>query len=592
MRHTLLLIVLLLMSVSKVIYAQTCTVNLTSTPALCSGSPSNTYVLTGQLSFSNAPATGTLTLSVAGGQSYVYTAPFTSPISYSFSNLYADGASRAVSATFSATSCSTSVSYVAPSSVGMGSVNFPLNSLLSDAYYGLNPHKSAYVDAFHYPGYATGSGLTGEAFDLDLMPSGVTNLAGFCVELEEGFGGTTHYYNKYTIIPLESISRGRAGQAGTTSLNIPSGGIGKVRSGMVRYLFDNYYVSTDVNSWSNNQAAAFQYALWEITHEVYTSNNTFSISNVSANGFYTTSTFSPTIVNLTNSYLNAINSLNWSDAQWMSYQSQNYHVIAAENNPEDYQDFVFAQPIHCTATCVKPTAGVDQSLCSPNGTLTLTGTNPTTGTWSAQGGNPSGASVGSTLNGQAMVTFTNATAGTFNFIYNIGSSCEDTMSIVVKVPPTANAGSTLNLNCTTTSGTIGTTSVVGNTYSWSPATGLSSTTIAQPTASPTSTTVYTVTVTGSNGCTATSTVTVNVNTTAPTADAGSTQNLDCTTTSATIGTLAIGGNTYSWSPATGLSSTTDSTTYCKSIVNHSLHRNGNRFQWMYSYLNSNCQCEY
>src|ERR1035441_8156034 len=49
------------------------------------------------------------------------------------------------------------------------------------------------------------------------------------------------------------------------------------------------------------------------------------------------------------------------------------------------------------------------------------------------------------------------------------------------------------------------------TYSWSPSTGLSAVNVANPTATPTSTTPYTVTVTDSVGCTAISSVTVGVN---------------------------------------------------------------------------------
>jgi hypothetical protein len=46
------------------------------------------------------------------------------------------------------------------------------------------------------------------------------------------------------------------------------------------------------------------------------------------------------------------------------------------------------------------------------------------------------------------------------------------------------------------------------TYSWSPSTGLSSTTVANPTATPASTTTYTVTVTDANNCSATDQITV------------------------------------------------------------------------------------
>ncbi len=55
--------------------------------------------------------------------------------------------------------------------------------------------------------------------------------------------------------------------------------------------------------------------------------------------------------------------------------------------------------------------------------------------------------------------------------------------------------------------------IPGYTYVWSPSSGLSSSTIANPTASPTVTTTYTVTVSDNNGGTATSTVVVTVNAT-------------------------------------------------------------------------------
>ncbi|MEJ8804490.1 T9SS type A sorting domain-containing protein [Pontibacter sp. H249] len=55
------------------------------------------------------------------------------------------------------------------------------------------------------------------------------------------------------------------------------------------------------------------------------------------------------------------------------------------------------------------------------------------------------------------------------------------------------------------------TAAGATTFSWSPATGLSSATIANPIASPAQTTTYTVTATNADGCTATAQVTVTVN---------------------------------------------------------------------------------
>ena len=95
------------------------------------------------------------------------------------------------------------------------------------------------------------------------------------------------------------------------------------------------------------------------------------------------------------------------------------------------------------------------------------------------------------------------------------------------------------------------------TYSWSPATGLSSTNVANPTATPGVSTTYTVTVTSAS-CTKTDNVVVNVIDLF--AQAGSNQSYCPGNDSITIGgsPTASGGNgtyTYSWSPATGLSST-------------------------------------
>ncbi len=87
---------------------------ITATPGACS-TTNNTYTLIGQVTFTNAPAAGTLVISVTGGNSVTLNAPFTSPISYSIANLNADGVSHTVTATFSNnTLCASTQSYTAP----------------------------------------------------------------------------------------------------------------------------------------------------------------------------------------------------------------------------------------------------------------------------------------------------------------------------------------------------------------------------------------------------------------------------------------------------------------------------------------------
>lgn len=120
--------------------------------------------------------------------------------------------------------------------------------------------------------------------------------------------------------------------------------------------------------------------------------------------------------------------------------------------------------------------------------------------------------------------------------------------ITVNAIPTANAGSDVAI-CTGSSTTL--TATGGGTYSWTPSTGLSATNIANPVANPTNTTTYSVTVT-TGGCSATDAMTVTVNP-IPTANAGPSKVI-CKGASVTLN--ASGGGTYSWTPSTGLTSTT------------------------------------
>lgn len=105
---------------------------------------------------------------------------------------------------------------------------------------------------------------------------------------------------------------------------------------------------------------------------------------------------------------------------------------------------------------------------------------------------------------------------------------------------------------------IGTPTTPGYTYSWLPAAGLSSTTISNPTASiitPNTTTTYTLSTTTDMGCTATDSVKVVVKA-IPVSNAGTDISTCSSNNPGTLGTATTVGYTYSWSPATNLSSTT------------------------------------
>ncbi len=145
-------------------------------------------------------------------------------------------------------------------------------------------------------------------------------------------------------------------------------------------------------------------------------------------------------------------------------------------------------------------------------------------------------------------------AGTYTYSVTVTNSAGCTASkdvtVTVYPKPTANAG-TDKFYCSGGSAvSIGSASVAGNSYSWSPTTNLSpSATVSNPTANPAATTTYVVTVTDGNTCTATDDVVVTV--VNVTASAAPTLSSVCpgssTTVVATPGGGAGASYNYNWS---------------------------------------------
>jgi PKD repeat protein len=211
-----------------------------------------------------------------------------------------------------------------------------------------------------------------------------------------------------------------------------------------------------------------------------------------------------------------------------------------------------------TVNSVSAFAGASSSICS-GGSTQLSATGGTSYLWS-----PSvGLSNPNIANPIASPTSTTTYSVT---VTNNGCSANASQTVTVNTV-NANAGQ----NQTICSGATTQLNATGGTsYLWSPSAGLSNSNIANPTASPISTTTYTVLVTN-NGCTGTSQVTVNVN--SVTASAG--QNVSICAGSSTQ-LLASGGTSYGWTPSTGLSnnlianpiaSPTATTTYTVQVTN-------------------------
>jgi len=208
------------------------------------------------------------------------------------------------------------------------------------------------------------------------------------------------------------------------------------------------------------------------------------------------------------------------------------------------------------ASAVVANAGPDRTIAA-GGSAMLEGSasggvGPYAYSWSPTAGLSSTSVAQPTASPASTITYT------LTLTDNLGQTDTDTVTVTVASAVVAEAGPTKLIGPGGSATLDGSASggVPPYTYSWSPTTGLSNPNIAQPTASPSVTMTYTLTVSDDLGQTDTDTVTVTL-TTAATAEAGPNKTI-ATGGSAMLEGSASGGvapYTYSWSPSSGLSST-------------------------------------
>ncbi|MES2285827.1 MAG: PKD domain-containing protein [Bacteroidota bacterium] len=199
----------------------------------------------------------------------------------------------------------------------------------------------------------------------------------------------------------------------------------------------------------------------------------------------------------------------------------------------------------------------DSTLCS--GESVLFGTAPVTGY--TYGWNPSTGLSSATI-ANPLLTTSNLSTAPVSTMYvlttnRIGCIVNDTITITVNPIPVSNAGADIDI-CPNDMEQIGTLSVSGYTYLWSPSNGLSDTSLSDPTVTLVNpgTTTYKV-ITEALGCFSSDSLVVTVNP-IPVSNAG-TDILTCLNlVPGTIGTASTTGYAYLWSPATGLSDITAS----------------------------------
>ncbi len=204
----------------------------------------------------------------------------------------------------------------------------------------------------------------------------------------------------------------------------------------------------------------------------------------------------------------------------------------------DFYDSVkvtlFTQPIAVGSS--------NSAVCEGN-TLTLSAAGGNSYSWSGPNG------FNSTQPNPAITPVTTAGNGVYTMTVTSADGCKDTAHVNVVVNPLP----TILINGITAlcSGNNTTLTVSGSSsYTWSPSTGISSTTGAIVTI--TSSNTYTITGTSSLGCTSNTTTTISVAAT-PTLSVSSNDSI-C---SGQAANLSVGGaNAYQWIPASGLNSST------------------------------------
>ncbi len=177
----------------------------------------------------------------------------------------------------------------------------------------------------------------------------------------------------------------------------------------------------------------------------------------------------------------------------------------------------------------------DTTIC--NGPVTLIATGGGTYDWLPI----TGLSCNTCANPVATPTITTT------YTVTIDNGCPVNRTVTVYAPPVI----TITPDTTICSGTSKQLNVSGGTsYTWLPTSSLNNPNIANPIATPTVTTSYTVTVVNGNfaSCTRTATITITV-VPSPTAVASNDTTI-CVGTPANL--ISSGGSTYSWSPTTNL----------------------------------------
>jgi gliding motility-associated-like protein len=242
------------------------------------------------------------------------------------------------------------------------------------------------------------------------------------------------------------------------------------------------------------------------------STQTYTVTGTDANGCTATATYTVTVFTAPAVSISGSNSICIGDTVTLTASGATSYTW----NTSATSTSISVNP---SANTTYTVTGTDANGCTATATYSVTVNNPPVATVSGTSGICEGTGAILTASGGGTYTWSSGgsaaienvnptTTTTYTVTVSVGS-CSDTATFTVVVfnGPTANAGADATIN-------IGGNTILsgngGGTYSWSPSTGLDNPNIQNPTATPTVTTVYVLTVVDSNGCSSMDTVIVTV----------------------------------------------------------------------------------
>ena len=523
--------------------------SITRNPTNCLAG--NTYNVTGQVAYTNAPTSGTMTVSTSCGGSQVFNYPFpASPVSYAINGLAANGAACTVTASFSATACSLSGGYTAPAlpNANAGAAQILNCTNLTRVLTGSSSTGGATFN-WSGPGIVSGGSTASPTVNAPgTYTVTVTNPSNSCtspatVNVTQNITPPNANAGAAQVLTCTNITRVLAGSSSTGGVTFSWAGPGIVSGGTTATPTVNQpgtYTLTVTNPANGCTATS-------------TVNVTQNITPPNANaGTPQALTCAVTSVALNGSSSTGGVTFSWAGPGIVSGGTTATPTV---NAPGTYTLTVTNPTNGCTATS---TVNVTQTVTPPNAnagaaqllncSITSVGLNGSSSTggvtfaWAGPGIVSGGATASPTVNAPGTYTLT---------VTNPANGCTATATVNVTqniTPPNANAGAAQVLTCTNTTRVLtGSSSTGGVTFSWAGPGIVSGGATATPTVNAPGT--YTLTVTNpANGCTATSSVNVTQNITPPNVNAGAPQVLSCAVTSINLnGSSSTGGATFSWS---------------------------------------------